>query len=68
MHMMKRQASIYCRSEGGVLYTLDRQSYVHFKKMCMIKKRTLYFCTLMKQDLFASFREEKLEKVCDVLS
>lgn len=64
--MIKRQASIICRHDG-ILYSLDRESYIHFKKMSMIKKRTLYLLTLSNQKLFSSFTEEKLEKICDVL-
>lgn len=54
LHMMKRQASIISRSEG-ILYSLDRESYIHFKKMCMNKKRTLYYCTLERHPLFSQF-------------
>ena len=64
--MIRRQASIISRSDG-ILYTLDRESYIHYKKMCITKRRAIYSYTLKKQELFANFSDEELEKVCDVL-
>ena len=59
LHLIKRQASIISRSDG-ILYTLDRESYIHYKKMCITKRRAIYTYTLKKQELFANFSDEEL--------
>ena len=67
LHHVKTFGNIISHHEG-LLYRLERETYKHFKKMSVVKKRTLYLMTLKKQNLFRSFSEEELEKICDVLT
>jgi len=41
LHDSKSQATVVSKVDG-VLYSLDREAYKHFKKMSIVKRRTIY--------------------------
>ena len=63
---MKEYGVIKAISEG-VLYKLNRESYKHYKKISVVKKRKTYSDILKKLKLFKDFHEEELSKICDLL-
>lgn len=66
LHDSRSQTMIVSKTDG-VLYSLDRDAYKHFKKMSIVKRRTVYLENLKKVKILASLSKEDLEKLCDLL-